>query len=96
MKKIAAAVLGGLFVATSVAGTAVAATTYPKAGGVWEHGANKHYVYSYYVNYTPKHSTSVKGKYGVKRSTCAGKNKWAKIRSARMQYGNKTHFYNKC
>lgn len=98
MKKIAAAVLGGLFITVSAAGTGFAVTKCPSEGGAWQYGINKNYnaAYSNYVNHSPKHSTAVLGNNGLKRSKCAGKNKWAKVMAPRKTKGNKYYYYNKC
>lgn len=96
MKKITSTILGGLFIAASTTGTALATITFPKEGGTWVYGTYTDVVYSNYKNSTPRHSTSVDGKSGMKRSACAGKDKWATVSDTIKASGSEAFYRNSC
>ncbi len=95
-KKLIALVLAGVFTLMSTAGSAFAVIKYPPEGGTWNYGREGPRVWSYYINSTPKHATSTDGASGLRRSSCAGVNQWARISDSAKNGGNRAFYRNTC
>lgn len=93
-------VVGGLLalgISAAGGGAAIAATTYPSEGGVWNYGvAGGVNLYSDYFNQNRCHGTSTQNDWGYSSSPNVAANTWANNSQATSSFQNNRAYYRVC